>query len=581
MTSPNYRRTLTTYLGPLRRTVALLAFVLLASIGLQLTIPLILRGFIDSATEGATVGSLVVAGFSYLGAGVVNQFLSAGATYLGAQVGWTATNRLREDLVWHLLGLDMGFHTNTTPGEIIERVDGDVTAVSNFLSRFIVRLLGAGLLLLGVLVVAWFQNVWMGVTLTAYAIVVLVVIVSMRSMAVVASEAEREASAQLFGFIEERLAGLDDIRANGAGVFTARRFVGVMRHYFFRTQTAWRKRTVFWVTSNTAFWLGDAIALAVGVWLVTRGSVTIGTAYLLVQYMQLIRTPVEQVAQEFQELQRAAGGILRIDALRAITSQVDESGSAELPAGPLSVEFDHVDFGYEESQVLFDVTFRLDPGTVLGLLGRTGGGKTTVTRLIARLYDPTSGSVRLGSVDARLADPASLRSAVGVVTQDVQLFEATVRDNLTFFRHGRSDDDILAVLDHAGLGDWIRSIGLDSMLQSGGSGLSAGESQLLAFARVFLQDPGVVILDEPSSRLDPATELLVATATERLFSGRTAVIIAHRLETVRTADEIMVIDDGRIVEYGRRETLAADAASRYAVLLARGDLDALSSGAST
>jgi ABC-type multidrug transport system fused ATPase/permease subunit len=158
---------------------------------------------------------------------------------------------------------------------------------------------------------------------------------------------------------------------------------------------------------------------------------------------------------------------------------------------------------------------------------------------------------------------------LGVVTQDVQLFRASVRDNLTLFGD-MSDAEILRILDMAGLGSWIRTMGLDSELGSGGQGLSAGEQQLLAFARVFLQDPGVVILDEPSSRLDPATEGLLAVATERLFSGRTVVIVAHRLDTVRTADEIMVVEAGQVAEHGSRPALASDPDSRYSLLLAAG-----------
>ncbi len=555
-----------------------LALALLASIGLQLVVPLVLKRFIDSALVGAAIGSLLAAGVAYLVAGVINQVLSAVATYLGAHVGWAATNELREDLALHLLRLDMGFHTNTTPGKMIERVDGDVTAVANFLARFVVRLLGSGLLLAGVLVVSWFQNLWMGLGISLYVALVGFLIVRMRRLAVQASEEEREVSARLYGFVEERLAGVDDIRANGAGRFVMWRFIPVLRDYFFRTNAAWIKRTQFWLASNFAFWTGDALALLLGVWLVSRNSVTVGTAYLILQYVQLVRTPIEQVAQEFQELQKAAGGIIRIDELRELTSALDEAGEVQLPSGPLAVEFADVSFGYEEDRVLHDVSFRMEPGTVLGLLGRTGGGKTTITRLISRLYDPSHGTVSLAGHDLRTVDPASLRATVGVVTQDVQLFRASVRDNLTFFDHSGSDEDIRRVLDHAGLGDWVAEIGLDTMLGAEGSGLSAGESQLLAFARVFLQDPGVVILDEPSSRLDPATELRVAAATERLFSGRTVVIVAHRLETVRLADEIMVVQAGRIEEHDRREVLAGDPTSRYARLLSTGGGELLDGG---
>jgi len=568
MTAPSYRATLSTYLGPHRGRVVALALLLLGSIGLQLTIPLILRTFIDAAVARSAVSGMITAGIAYLVAGILNQLLDAGASYLGTDIGWSATNRLREELSAHLFALDMGFHNNTTPGEMIERVDGDVTALSQFISRFLVRLIAAGVLLVGVVVVSWIEAPIMGLTITIYVVLVVALLVRLRSVAVAAAEEERETSARLYGFIEERLAGIDDIRALGAGRFTMTRFVPVMRDFYTRTSIAWRKRILVWVSANTAFWAGDGLALITGVWLTVRGSITVGTAYLILQYVQLVRSPIEQMTQELQELQKAAGGIVRIDQLRRLSSSII-NGTDDLPHGPLAIEFDHVSFGYEDRGVLEDVSFLLASGRSLGLLGRTGGGKTTITRLISRLYDPDRGTVRLGGLDLRQIRSESLRRSVGVVTQDVHLFRATVKDNLTFF-DDRPDDEIVAALEAVGLGAWIEDLGLGTQLGTGGQGLSAGEQQLLAFARVFLQNPGIVILDEPSSRLDPATELLLATATERLFAGRTVLIIAHRLETVRTADEIMVVEAGRIVEYGHREDLAADPASNYATLLATG-----------
>jgi ABC-type multidrug transport system fused ATPase/permease subunit len=550
--------------------VTVLALVLLVSTGLALVVPLILAMFIDVAAAGGAMSRLTGAGVAYLVAGVVTQVLDGVSTYLGARIGWDTTNALRVDLAAHLLGLDMGFHTDTTPGEVIERVDGDVTALADFLSRFAVRLLGAAVLLVGVLVVSFAKNAVMGAVLSGYVAAVVTLLYRLRNLAVAASESERETSAAFYGFVEERLAGVEDIRANGAGAFTMQRFAPVMSDWYRRTVDAWRKRVVVWVGANVAFWAGDAIALTLGVWLVVGNRISVGTGYLILQYAQLVRQPIEQVTQQLQELQKAAGGLVRIDHLRSLSSALDESGVTPLPAGPLAVEFDHVTFAYDERVVLDDVTFAIPPGKVVGLLGRTGGGKTTITRLTARLYDPMKGSVRLGGVDLRQADPESLRSRVGVVTQDVQLFEATVRDNLTFFDHSRSDEEILGVLDRGGLGDWVRSVGLRTVVGSGGSGLSAGEQQLIAFCRVFLLDPSVVLLDEPSSRLDPATESMLATASERLFSGRTVIVVAHRLETVRTADLVMVIDAGQVAEFGDRVGLATDPTTRYARLLAAG-----------
>jgi ATP-binding cassette subfamily B protein len=242
-----------------------------------------------------------------------------------------------------------------------------------------------------------------------------------------------------------------------------------------------------------------------------------------------------------------------------------------------------VSFAYDDgAAVLRDLSFSLEPGETLGLLGRTGSGKTTLTRLIARLYDPTSGAVRLDGQDIRAARMDELRRHVGVVTQDVQLFRADIRENLTLFDPDIPDARLLQTLEDLGLGPWFarQPRGLDTVLEAGAGQLSAGEAQLLAFARVFLKDPGLVLLDEASSRLDPATEQLIERSLARLLGRdrtaggetrpRTAIIVAHRLATVRRVDRIMILDQGRIVEQGPRAALAADPGSRFAQLLRTG-----------
>ncbi len=222
--------------------------------------------------------------------------------------------------------------------------------------------------------------------------------------------------------------------------------------------------------------------------------------------------------------------------------------------------------------VLHDLAFHLPAGQVLGLLGRTGSGKTTITRLLTRLYDPALGCVQLDGVNVRQLDLDELRRHVGVVTQNVQLFHATVRDNLTFFDTQLRDDEIIAIIHELGLTRWYDALpqGLDTILAADGGGLSAGEAQLLAFTRVFLKDPGLIILDEASSRLDPATEQLIERAVDRLLQDRTAIIIAHRLATVQRADQIMILEQGEILEHDQRARLAADPGSRFYQLLQTG-----------
>jgi ATP-binding cassette subfamily B protein len=376
-----------------------------------------------------------------------------------------------------------------------------------------------------------------------------------------------------------------------------RGFYRLMRELLQRSLKAGLMVNIIFNTTFLLFTLGNAAAFAVGAWLFQAGAITIGSVYIIFFYTNMLERPIQQIIRQMEVLQKAGASIVRVRELLSTSSKLQE-GQADplsgLPSGPLAVQFEEVSFGYADGgppavpaggqveppsgkeMVLQDVSFCLPPGRVLGLLGRTGSGKTTLTRLLFRFYDPDRGLVGLGAggqpVDVRRVPLAELRGRVGMVTQNVQLFHASVRDNLTFFDDRVSDDRICQVIHELALGEWLESLpkGLDTVLESGGGGLSAGEAQLLAFMRIFLQDPGLVILDEASSRLDPATEHLLERAVGRLVQGRTAIIIAHRLGTVQRADEIMILDDGRIGEYGNRRALAEDPASRFYGLLQAG-----------
>jgi ATP-binding cassette subfamily B protein len=335
-------------------------------------------------------------------------------------------------------------------------------------------------------------------------------------------------------------------------------------------------------TAELLLALGTAAALAVGVYILKGGAITLGTLYLVLAYTSLIAWNLLQITMQLDDLQKAVGATERINELYHTPNALTGSNKAAVPAGPPSVTFEHVSFGYTEGvPVLSDISFCLKPGRVLGLLGHTGSGKTTLIRLLVRFYDPDQGVIRLNGVDSRDTSTAELRRRMGVVTQDVQLFHATVRDNLTLFDDAISDERIRAAIERLGLDSWLASLpdGLDTML-AGDGGLSAGQAQLLAFTRVFLQEPELVILDEASSRLDPATERLIGRAVERLLrpegTRRTAIIIAHRLQTVQRVDEILILDRGRIEEHGERVTLLDDPTSRFSRLLRTGLEEVLS-----
>jgi ATP-binding cassette subfamily B protein len=568
-----YWNLLSRHIRPQRARFALLVALLLSGIGLQLVLPQVVRTFIDATSAGASGRALLYAALGFVGAALLQQALGVAATYVGENVAWRATNALRGELARHCLSLDLGYHGAHTPGELIERIDGDVAQLATFFSQLVIYVLGNVLLLFGIVWVLALEDRRLGAAFAVLSIVALLVLNRIRGIAVPHFRAQRQAEAALFGYLEEQLAGTEDIRANGANEYALRGIyehqAEIMRH---NRAGSLRSRIVD-LTSDALLTAGQVIALWAGYRLYQSGEFTLGTVYLLVQYINLLRRPLRELARQIQNLQTVGASVQRLTELRGTESALVDGPGAAIPGGALSLRFDEVHFAYlPEEPVLHEMSFSLRPGTVLGLLGRTGSGKTTLGRLVFRLYDPGAGRVQLGGVDLRQARLVELRRRVAMVTQDVQLFQGTVRDNLTFFDRTIPDAQIEAAVEALGLGDWYASLpkGLDTRLESGSRALSAGEGQLLAFTRVLLRDPGLVILDEASSRLDPATETLVEQAIDRLLRGRTAIVIAHRLATVGRADEIMILDDGRIHEHGAREVLAADRDSRFYALLRAG-----------
>lgn len=564
---------LVTYLKPQWIHIVLLAVLLLTSIGLQLMNPQVIRIFIDTTQAGGPLQKLLFAALLFIAIALVQRTVAYCSTYVAENVGWTATNALRADLALHCLLLDMSFHKKYAPGELIERIDGDVNSLANFFSQFTLQVLGNSLLIVGILLLLFREDWRIGAGLTAYSIVTLLTLALLHRIAVAKWAIERQADAEHYGFLEERISGTEDIRASGAEAYVTHRLYHLMRRMLETNRTARLLSNLTYISTKFLFVIGYTVGLGLGVYLYSQHQVTIGAAYLIVYYIGMLSAPLENIQEQVVDLQEATASVERVEELLLLRPEVQEKASTTLPPGKVSAEFRDVSFSYDQQQlVLQHVSFHLQAGKVLGILGRTGSGKTTLARLLFRLYDPATGTISLNGVNIRTVAKNDLRDHVGMVTQDVQLFQASVRDNLTFFKQGISDEQIERVLTDLGLWEWIQSLsgGLDAELASGGQGLSAGEAQLLAFARVFLKNPALVILDEASSRLDPATENQLERAVDRLLEHRTGIMIAHRLKTVLRADDIMILDDGRIVEYGPRLALMHDPTSRFYSLLQTG-----------
>jgi ATP-binding cassette, subfamily B, bacterial len=563
---------LTKYLRPEWPRAVMLGVLLFAGIGLQLAHPQIARTFIDHAQAGRPFDELIRLALLFLGIALLTQVATVAETYVADNLGWRTTNALRADLTEHVLSLDGLFHAEHGAGELIERIDGDVSAIAGFFSRFVVHVLSNALFMVGVLALLFREDWRVGGLLTLFALGALVYMTrGGRTLSTRARESRRAAAA-FSGYVEERLGGLADLKSSGADAYTMRRLYERLAEKYRTVGSAAMAASMFNATVGVFFTVGTGAALALSAALHGIGAITLGTVYLVFRYTVMLRLPLDRLSRQMNSLQQATGGIGRVRELMGRASRVTDGPGVTFPRDALSVELDGVSFAYSDEPVLHDVSLRIEPGEVLGLLGRTGSGKTTISRLLFRLHDATHGAIRLGGSDIRQARLDELRERIGLVTQDVQLFGATVRDNVTLFDPSVSDDSLRYVFAELGLGTWLESLpdGLDTLLGPRGRGLSAGEAQLVAFARVFMRDPGLVVLDEASSRLDPATQVLLERAVTRLLDGRTGVVIAHRLETVLRADRILILEGGRVAELGRRADLAADEGSRFSKLVRAG-----------
>ena len=483
---PGYFSLLTVYFRPQWRRVLLLALLLIGSIALQLINPQIVRYVLDTARGGALATDLALAAALF----TIFSLLQAGAglaiTFVGEDVSWTATNALRRDLAHYCLRLDMDFHNSHTPGELIARVDGDVSQLAEFFSQLVLRVLANGLLIAGVVVLLFREDWRMGAAAVAYTLLTVVALQAVQRRNVRNWRALRAAQATIDGFLEERLAGREDVLANGGEEYVLH---GLARHQRSAYAAAYRARLfgvfVFALT-HMLFVLATALGFGLGIYLFLNGQATIGTVYLIVYYLGVLRNPLEQIRDQVEKLQQSTASIGRIqelfalqprvrdqsDLMAAVSSHTPAQAARQSkqavrpapdptaleqpgPAQPLAVRFTNVSFGYvrhvgmdnsadqndpgvtngttngvtsaeERGQVLDDISFALAPGEILGLLGRTGSGKTTLTRLLLRLYEPDRGKIHLDDQDLRSLMLPTIRRQVGLVTQEVQLFQATL-----------------------------------------------------------------------------------------------------------------------------------------------------------
>jgi ATP-binding cassette, subfamily B, bacterial len=545
-------RLLATLLAPHRwRLLAAVALISLRTGG-TLGIPYLVGQAID---RGIARGDLRVLA---LYVGLIG--LAAGAGAVGNWGFLRVTGGVGQDLLYdlrmrvysHVQSLSLSFYERYTSGRIISRLTNDIDTLTDLLATGLTSLATSSMSVFAISVILLVLDVRLGaVTLLAFPLIVLLT-QWFRSNSSRAYRAVRQAIALVIVHYTESLSGIRAVQAYGREPRNQDIFEDLNGRY--RDANAWSVRLSATYGPGIAF-LGRITTvgvLVVGGLLVMQGSLTLGVLTAFILYVRQFFEPMQDLSQFYTLFQAAAA------AMEKLSGVLEERSSVPEPAHPVrlraagALEFDHVTFAYLDRSVLHDVSFAIPAGQTLALVGATGAGKSTIARLVARFYDPTQGAVRLDGVDLRDVDGRDLRRAVIMVTQESFLFSGSVGDNISFGRPEASREEVEAAARAVGAHDFIAALpeGYDTEVRRRGVRLSSGQRQLVAFARAFLADPRVLILDEATSSLDLPTERLVQRALRTLLADRTAIIIAHRLSTVEIADRVLVVDAGRIVEDG-------------------------------
>lgn len=561
------------YLKPYIGQVILLGFLLVLYNGIQIANPQVIRFYIDAVfADTLDSQAILIASLMYIGFSLIHRSVYVVVRYLSQKLAWSTTNDLRVDLTNHCMNLDMTFHNQYKTGEMIERIDGDASSLSEFFSTFSIYFFGSLILLIGVLTAVFIEKWVYGVLFLGFAFLALIAFYFVRNVSSPLWKKARESTTALFGHIEESVSGLEDIKGNGADEFLMKRFHEVSQEDFQNKNKAMIVSRTYYAINVTMRAILNIGILVVSHYLSTFLETDPGVIYLLLTYGTNLLWPLRLLLWQIEQLQNSLANVERIDEFFQIKTKIIDDGETIFPEGKVNLAFDNLDFGYAKNLVLKDISFNLEPGRKMGLVGQTGSGKTTLARLIFRLYDPKSGKIRVNGINTKNFPLKELRSNIAYVTQDVELFKASIRDNVTFFDKEIPEEIILEIFKDIGLETWYNNLpnGLETIIKSEECGLSAGEEQLLALTRAFLKNPKIVILDEASSRLDPATERQIEIALEKLLQGRSAIIIAHRLTTLYKVDDILILSDGEMVEYGSREELAMNPKSQFSQLLQKG-----------
>ena len=567
------RELLVELLRPFRATLGILAVVVIVENVARLAVPLLVQRGIDRAIPplmaGGSAGELVVVVVTLGVLAVVQAVSRLFFLRTSGRIGQQVLLELRRRLFRHFQSLDVAFHDRYTSGRVVSRSTNDIEAIEEMLETGLDTLVTAVLTLFGTAILLLFLDFRLGlVCLVAFPVLAALVWWFSTESAKTYRKVRESAALVIVQFVET-MTGIKAVQAYRREPRNQEIFEEVTDGYRVVNERTFRLLAIFMPAVKLVGNLATGAVLLYGGFQVLNGEMTIGTLAAFLLYLRMFFEPMQEISQFFNSFQSASSALEKMAGVLGVKPRIADPVQS-VPLNPVrgEIKLCEVSFGYlPDHPVLSEMTLTVPAGQTIALVGTTGSGKTTIAKLIARFYDPDSGAVSLDGVDLRSVDQSELRRHVVMVTQENFLFSGTVADNIRFGRPDATYAEVVAAAAAVGAEEFIAALpdGYQTDVARRGGRLSAGQRQLVAFARAFLADPAVLILDEATSSLDIPSERLVQRALRTVLAERTALIIAHRLSTVAIADRVLVLEHGRVVEDGRPGDLIGTN-GRYAAL---------------